>query len=201
MIEVEIKVQVTDEQKEKLLCGATLLSDEVFIDTYYDSDDYSLTTKGFWLRKRNDVFELKAPATESGGFNMHKNIPMHEFTNQDDIAQRLNLPGTYTTSFLGAIIEAGCNPLYQFTNTRSSYKKNKFTIDFDQADFGDLIYNLCEIETFVESKDQSQAALDELYAFAGQFGISTAKAEGKLGYYIKCRNPEHYQALKQASEN
>lgn len=200
MIEVEIKVHVTEQQKERLLDGATFISEEFFTDIYYDSDDFALTTKGMWLRKRDESFELKTPATLSGGFNLKKNIPMHEFTDQDDIAQRLMLDECYKTSFEEALAMAGYKQLYKFTNTRRSYKKNNFTIDFDTADFGDLIYSLCEIETIVEHKDQAQAALNELYAFVGQFGISSAKAEGKLGYYIRCMRPAHSRALEEASE-
>ena len=200
MIEVEIKVHVTDEQKAKLLYGATFISEKVFTDAYYDSDDFSLTSKGMWLRMRGDQFELKTPATQSGGFNMHKNIPMLELTNQNDIAQALHLNESYKSNFDSALAQAGYKQLYRFTNTRQKYSKNNIIIDFDHADFGDLTYNLCELETIVEHKDQSQAALENLYAFVQTFGISTNRAEGKLGYYIKRKNPAHYQAIKQASE-
>lgn len=200
MIEVEIKVQVTDEQKKLLIHGATFISEEFFIDTYYDSQDFSLTTKGIWLRKRNELFELKTPATHTGGFNINKNIPMHEYTNQDDIAHILNLHECYKTSFEKAITISGYKQLYTFKNTRQSYKKNNIVIDFDYADFGDLTYNLCELETTVEHKYQTQIALHKLYAFIKEFGISSEKAEGKLGYYIKRKNQAHYQALKNAGE-
>jgi thiamine-triphosphatase len=200
MIEVEIKVLVTNDQKQKLLQDAIFISEETLTDIYYDTDDFRLTTKGIWLRKRNEQFELKTPATQTGGFNINKNIPMHEFTNQDDIAKILNLNEHYKSSFLEAITQAGYKQLYKFTSTRQTYKKNKFLIDFDHTDFGDLTYDLCEIETTIEHKDQSQIALDELYIFAKEYNISLNKAEGKLGYYIKRKNPAHYYALEKASE-
>jgi len=200
VIEVEIKIQVTDEQRARLLVDATFIAEEVYTDIYYDSDDFALTTKGFWLRKRNEIFELKMPATESGGFNLNKNIPMFEVTNLDDIAQKLELDDCYKTSFIDALSNAGYKQLYKFKNTRQSYKKDGFNIDFDRADFGDLVYELCEIETMVESKEQTQNALDSLYAFIASYGISSQKAEGKLWYYIKRKNPAHCLALERVSE-
>ncbi len=200
MIEVEIKVHVTEEQKEKLLSGATLVAEKTFTDIYYDSSDFSLTTKGMWLRQRDKLFELKTPATKTGGFNINKNIPMNEFTDPDSIAKLLSLHECYKNSFTSALKKSGYEQLYKFTNTRQTHKKDNFIIDFDHADFGDLTYNLCEIETTVKNKNQTQEALDNLYTFIKQFGISSQKAEGKLGYYIKRKNPRHYQALKQAGE-
>ena len=86
MIEVEIKVCITDAQKTELIKGAEFISEESLVDEYYDSVDFSLTTNGYWLRRRNGEFELKLPATKSGGFNLNKNIPMHEIYDKKIIA-------------------------------------------------------------------------------------------------------------------
>lgn len=199
MIEVEIKVHVTDEQISRLTADAQFIKQDFFVDTYYDSADFKLTTNGFWLRKRNEQFELKFPATKNGSFHIAKNIPMHEISDEQEIMQMLGL-GKHG-SLPDALETHGYIPLYRFENTRQVYKKDGFTIDLDRADFGDLVYCLCEIETMVESQDQSQEALEKLYAFINRYGISSERAEGKLGYYIRLKNPAHYQAVISSSKH
>jgi adenylate cyclase class IV len=193
MIEVEIKVHVTDEQACRLIAGAKLVSCVSFVDTYYDSADFKLTTNGLWLRQRDQQFELKIPATKDGSFHIHKNIPMHEITDEKEIMHILGLP--QTDSLPVALANAGYSALYRFTNIRRAYIKDGFTIDFDRADFGDLVYCLCEVEIVVESSDQTEQALATLYEFIAKFGISPERVEGKLGYYMRTKNPTHYNAI------
>jgi thiamine-triphosphatase len=183
MIEVEIKVQVTDEQKKKLLEGATFISEKKFVDEYYDAFNFSLTINGYWLRKRDNQFEIKLPATADGSFNIKKNIPMQEITTESEIMQALKLQPAVSLDY--ALTQAGYSCLYRFSNLRKAYKKDGFIIDFDTADFGDLVYQTCEIETMVDSREQVTQAYERLYAFAATYGISPERVEGKIGYYIK----------------
>ncbi|MBD3272930.1 CYTH domain-containing protein [Candidatus Dependentiae bacterium] len=199
MIEVEIKVSITDEQKDALVDGAKFISQKFFTDEYFDSHDYKLTKNGLWLRKRNDKFELKLPATKSGNFNINKNIPMYETTDKYEISDILNLDKK--VSFIQALELAGIKSFVKFDNIRTTYLKDNLKIDFDEADFGDFKYNLCEIEVEVESKKQTEHALNKLYKFVSQFGISTERAEGKIGYYIRVRRPAHYFAVKNSKKN
>jgi adenylate cyclase class IV len=94
-----------------------------------------------------------------------------------------------------ALAGAGYTVLYRFANTRQAYIKDGFTIDFDRADYEGLVYCLCEVEMLVESVEQTEQALNLLYAFVKQYGISTDRAEGKLGYFMRVTNPIHYQAV------
>lgn len=193
MIEVEIKVRVTDEQAKALIEGAHFVSRKILKNEIYDAADYRLTTNGFWLRCRNGNFELKFPATKDGSFHIDAATPMHEVTDELEIRLILKLP---IEGLMPDILQsAGYAVLYRFANTRQTYQKDGLTIDFDQADFGDLVYSVCEIETLVETEDQTDQALEKLYAFARQHCISTERAEGKLGYYIRVKNPAHYHAL------
>ena len=61
MIEVEKNFAVTEKDKACLIEDAVLLYKKVFTDVYYDSSDYALTGKDFWLRTREGKFELKVP--------------------------------------------------------------------------------------------------------------------------------------------
>lgn len=193
MIEVEIKVQLTDEQMQKLLEDAIFISNGTIYDEYYDSADYSLTSKGYWLRTRDGKFILKTPATSDNLFNIDKNLPFHEIEDARLVAQALNLP--VDQPLLQVVQAAGYRPFYKVKTTRQKYKKDGITIDIDHADYGDMTYNLCEFEIMVEDQNQAQPALDKLYAFATKHGVSTKRAEGKLFYYIKRKNPEHYKAI------
>lgn len=193
MIEVEIKVHVTEDQARKLTENARPVGKHSFVDAYYDSVDFKLTTNGLWLRQRDQQFELKMPATHDGSFHIGKNIPMQEIPDEEEIRRILGL--AMQGSLHDALENAGFIVLYRFSNTRETYQKDGFTIDFDRADFGDLTYCLCEIETIVEAADQAELALEQLYSFIRRYGISTERAEGKLGHYIRVKNPEHYRAL------
>jgi len=199
MIEVEIKVHVNDEQTAALIAGAQFISQKELITEIYDSADYRLTTKGFWLRRRNGIFELKYPATKDDSFHFGKNNPMHEITDEHEIRQiiglRMNCP------FEDALADAGYTVLYRFTNARKTYKKDGFTIDFDRADFGDLVYCVCEVEKLVDSADQTEQVLESLYAFVKQHGISTERAEGKLEYYMRIKHPAHYNEIANSFKN
>lgn len=193
MIEVEIKVKVTEEQSRMLVEGARLAGQIAFVDAYYDSADFKLTTNGLWLRQRDQCFELKVPATKDGTFHIGKNIPMHEITDEKRIRSILGL--NEQGSLAEALQHAGYAILYRFENTRQTYEKEGFIIDFDRADFGGLTYSICEVEVLVESQDLAAPAFERLYAFAKQYGISTERAEGKLMYFMRMKNPAHYHAV------
>jgi len=199
MIEVEIKVHVTDEQARALIADAQFKSEKVLAIEYYDSPDYRLTTKAFWLRRRNGSFEFKYPATPDGSFDFGKNVPMHEVTDEQEIRRILHLQPTGTLP--EAIAAAGYAVLYRFTNTRKTYVKDGFTIDFDRADFGDLVYCVCEVEKLVDSADQTEQAFESLYAFVKQYGISTERAESELGHYLRLKHPAHYQAIAKSRKH
>jgi hypothetical protein len=63
-LEVEKKFAYSNETFE--ICQSLALSQKKkkILDVYYDSPSFSLTTKDYWLRKRNNSFELKQPKTE-----------------------------------------------------------------------------------------------------------------------------------------
>lgn len=193
MIEVEIKFKLFEEQKKQLLAEATFVSEDLIHDVYYDSSNYELTTKDFWLRKRNGNFMLKTPATQTDN---RKIFSMHELTEESLIRQTLNLSSELTLE--QAIENAGFKPLYKITNTRIKYTKDGIIIDIDHADYGDFTYDLCELETIVDHQEQIEKASLKLQNFATNHGIKIEPAEGKLIHLIKLTNPEHYAILQAA---
>ena len=59
MIEVEKKFQLSGEQQERLLEGATFLKEKIQTDTYFDTLDYKYSRNHTWLRERDGSYELK----------------------------------------------------------------------------------------------------------------------------------------------
>ncbi len=193
MIEVEIKCHLSEQQKEKLLQDATFLSEETFVDTYFDTKDYRLSTNDIWLRTRNTSFVLKMPAALCGNFSIQKNTPKHEIEDEAIIRTKLNLSASGT--LYQALAQAHIIPKYTFINQRQKYQKNSFIIDLDHAHFGTFSYTLCEIEKTAQTPEEIHEILEQLHKFAQQHGIMIKPTEGKLIHYIKVTNQEHYQAL------
>ncbi len=196
MIEVEIKCKPTLEQKTALLQDATFVSEEHLIDVYYDSADYALSTKDFWLRTRNDKFVLKIPASTCPLLALQSNTPKHELEDEQIIRQTLQLSDQGTLE--QAAILAGYNPLYTLAKNRKKYTKEGFIIDIDHATFEDLIFDLLEIETMVETPEEIRLATQKLVAFAQRHGIVLSQVPGNLIALIQAVNPEHFEILELA---
>ncbi|MBN3291241.1 THTPA triphosphatase, partial [Polypterus senegalus] len=61
-LEVEKKFVFNADTEENLRkLGAAFLGEQLFKDRYFDTEDFSLTLKDVWLRRRGDNFELKCP--------------------------------------------------------------------------------------------------------------------------------------------
>src|SRR3989338_5319540 len=121
MIEVEKKFLLNEVQKKRLLKGAELLQKKTFTDIYFDTKDRSLILKDFWLRRRDDIFELKTPHHKD---KEHFVDQYQEIRDEKEIRQHLKLP--LKKDLLSDLQEAGYTPLCTCTTTRESYKKDTF---------------------------------------------------------------------------
>jgi|WetSurMetagenome_2_1015567.scaffolds.fasta_scaffold41676_3 predicted adenylyl cyclase CyaB len=200
MIEVEIKCLLTTEQEQRLIQDAINISHEIQTDVYYDTSDYTLSLKDFWLRRRNGTFQLKMPIYDT----QHQNIiSRQEIADEQIIKQHLTLPTN--TSLQQALADAGIKPLYTLRKDRTKYTKDGFIIDVDKIAFPDFILNRCEIEVMVENKQQIAAAQKRIHDFALGHGLTDIINEASLDRdtlagYIRYLNPEHYELLKKAWE-
>ncbi len=59
MIEIEKKFQLQLGDEERLLAGAFFQKEVVIQDVYWDTPEFAMTGKDWWLRKRDGVWELK----------------------------------------------------------------------------------------------------------------------------------------------
>lgn len=77
-LEIEKKFVCTDDIHKTIQSFATNQTVINMVDTYYDTNNYELSCKDMWLRKRNKVFELKWPhnfGTKSEAFSTDMVVP------------------------------------------------------------------------------------------------------------------------------
>jgi len=190
MIEIEKKFVIDGNKKSQLISGAKFLYKKVFTDTYYDTSNFSLTTKDMWLRARDNNFELKIPVSTSdkGFINQYK-----ELSSESEIKGYLNLRGSNS---LGKILaDNKYNPFCTLTTTRGRYKKGVFIIDIDTVTADNFNYSIAEVELMVKKERDIEKGLKQIAEFMTQNDISEFSIRGKVLEYLWQKIPNHYNAL------
>lgn len=190
MIEVEKKFIISEQYKKQLARDAEFLSERVFTDIYYDTENFLLTSQDKWLRSREGVFELK--------LSLHNRVgrladQYDELEDEQKIRQVLNLPPN--KNLADDLIKAGYFPFCTCKTTRRKYKKEPFIIDLDIVDFQDFTYNIGEIELMVRDKSEIEDAIEKIMNFAKDQNLTVVPVRGKIIEYLKRAKPNHYQAL------
>ena len=185
MIEVEKKIQPTEEQKEKLLGGAVLISQKKVLDNYYDTLDFELTKKNVYLRNRDGSWELKRYLDSSKRTGIAE-----EITDEKEI---LSILGVSNFKNVDDFNEKKLKLLASIITERIKYKKDGFVIDHDKTDF-DL--ELFEIELIVEKESQIIEAENKILEYISKFGILESKLDIKPVEYLKKVRPEIYKSIK-----
>jgi predicted adenylyl cyclase CyaB len=193
MIEVEKKFIVEEKDLCKIKQMAVFVKKKSFTDTYFDTDDYRLTLKNIWLRKRDLRFELKVGIKEK-----RASIDQYlEIDNEEEIASRLSIP--HTPSLSQSLHASGYFPFCTFSTTRETYRLNDLTIDLDTADFGDMTYRVMECEQMVEHLEDIPLAEKKIQLFLQEHNIqSTKPALGKIAVYLEKNRKDHYRVLVNA---
>jgi len=193
MIEVEKKFKLTSKKLEAIKKRATFVSKKTFTDIYYDDENFSLTKKDIWLRKRGVIFELKYPFAQK---IQGKIINIYdEIIDQKKIANKIKLHD-YSDNFSSTLRKNNYRPCCKIKTTRRKYSLDGFTIDIDEMDF---VYSLCEIEKMAPSKKEVVKIANQIFAFAKSFGLETKKSiRGKVLEYLWRNNRKHYRALERA---
>lgn len=192
-IEIEKKFLLSDEEIARVVEGAEDLGERLQRDTYFDTANYSLTTKDWWLRKRNDDFELKITMNVD---HQQSETRYREISDEAEIRRELNLPETGTMDEV--LQKQHILPFGSWTTSRHAYSKDGFTIDVDRVDFGTFQHAVVEIELIVLDESLAQDAADRIHAFAAKFGIQPVRIPGKVTTYLKRECPAHYAALMEA---
>ena len=166
--------------------GAEFINEKKFIDTYWDTPNYTLTTTDFWLRSRGGRFELKVPMLGGG----KRVVDQYEELDSDNqISQKLKLPEGVLEEELK---KANYKPFATITTIRKKYKKDGFIIDIDELDFG---YNIVEVELMVNDKNEIDNAIEKILSFANSHNLEVGQVRGKIVEYLRRNNSKHYKAL------
>lgn len=189
MIEVEKNFKLKAGDKERLVAGAMLLEKKTFTDVYYDSNEYELTGKDFWLRSRNGRFELKVPLN-TGHILNRVTDRYRELETDKEIGKVLGL--TDADDLAKAIFKKGYLPFATITTARERYQKGDFHLDFDDMDFG---FSAFEIELMVKTTQDIAAAKRRILEFASGYGLVAVSA-GKVIEYLRRFKPKHLAFLK-----
>ena len=191
MIEVEKNFDLKAGDKERLIAGVALVQKKTFTDVYYDTPDYSLTSKDFWLRMRDGRFELKVPLNR-GSIGKRMTDQYRELETDAEIANEL---GIAVRGDLGKTLSTlGYKPFARIVTTRESYQKGDFHLDFDEVDFG---FSAFEVELMVKRAEDISAAEKRIMDLAREHHLTVTEGAtyGKVIEYIKRNNPRHYAFL------
>jgi adenylate cyclase class IV len=190
MIEVEKKFILNEQDKKRLIQDAQFLNELIFSDIYYDTEDFSLTSRDRWLRSRDGRFELKLPLHDGADRLADQ---YDELEDEQKIRAALNLP--VLGKFVDNLSQAGYSPFCVCKTTRRKYKKDPFIIDLDAVDFRDFTYHIGEIELMVNDASEIEGAIGKIIAFAKEQNLAIVPVRGKVIEYLKRVKPDHYQAL------
>lgn len=186
MIEIEKKFILSDDDIRRLTEGAVFISEKYIKDTYFDTQQYALTTRDTWLRQRDECWELKVPLrTDLGYHDQYQELQLDA-----EITAALGLP--VGASLAQTVLAAGYQPFAELRTLRREYRHGDFTIDLDVVDYG---YQLGEIELLVEQESQMAQAVARIAEFAQRLGLSQVPVRGKLIEYLRRFKPKHYQCL------
>ncbi|XP_026793733.3 thiamine-triphosphatase [Pangasianodon hypophthalmus] len=222
-VEVERKFVCDSHILEKLKdIGAVCMGQYEFKDQYFDSADFTLTLKNFWLRKREGSWELKRPP--SSHLNAEKRAQdvctnYREITDLLQIrAELMAIVGIHTehtsdssqteqakdvhAEFEKWLQDLKLECFAEFTTVRCSYTledegdNRRVRIDLDQADFG---YCVGEIEVLVSEGVEMTSALHSIEKTAQKLGLGgEQKTRGKMEVYLQKFRPDHYAELLKA---
>ncbi|XP_076868439.1 thiamine-triphosphatase [Brachyhypopomus gauderio] len=223
-VEVERKFVCDPDIQGKLKkLGAVCIGQYQFKDQYFDTQDFTLTLRDFWLRKREDNWELKCPAfshtkPEQRAEALCTNY--REVTNLLQIRSEVmgiteNCRGTGEDVLDSSQMkqlnsdskeETWLNDLKlrcfaEFTTTRCSYvlgdegEESRVRVDLDQADFG---YCVGEIEVLVSEGGNMQSALQRIEMTAEKLGLDGEKVQGKMHVFLQRYRPDHFAQLVRA---
>jgi predicted adenylyl cyclase CyaB len=189
-IEIEKKVKLDSTHIQTITRRAILLREIHIHDVYFDTSDYQYTLQNMWLRQRDQSFELKVGVKKHNGCVDH----YEEITEERRILRYLGVDSDI--SIPEALSLKHLSPFCSFHTYRKTYRLGELNIDIDEADFGDLHYQVAEIEMMVSDTSKIPEAEQKIFHFIQELGIDTsATIHAKLSYYLYHKRLKHYQAL------
>eukprot|EP01080_Neovahlkampfia_damariscottae_P002935 gene2935-4774_t len=185
-IEVEGKFLFTKNDLDKFTRLFQVVSTENIKDTYYDTKDYFMTKNDFWLRQREEYFELKFRVGSTENRNI---LSYKEITDLNDIEHHLNHLFEKQKR-LKDYLEV-FEPFATIETSRMKFKFKEFNIDLDSTNFGS---NFGEIEILVEEEKEIEEAKKKIEHFMKEHNLKRDKI-GKVLSYILKRNQKQKKIL------
>ncbi len=147
--------------------------------TYYDTENYSLTATNRWLQQSNDRFVLKVPLTTISDIPS-VNSRYFELRDDDEIRKTLKVADEYG-DMQRDLFDAGFSAYCVAKIVRRTFIREGVVIDVYNATYqgSDYAYSIASV---------SQAE-PELNTMIGGVSIRVAAA------YLKQETPEHYGVL------
>lgn len=193
MIEVEKTYALTPDNETRLTQSATYLKTVTLEDVYYDSDNFRLTGRDWWLRSRNGKFELKIAHGDQQPIRERQHDQYRELETDGEIKTALQLPARQPLAL--ALVAAGLKPFARIVTTRRKYQSGDLHIDLDEMDFG---YACVDIERLVARPEEVGPATASIVAFARRLGLTTDQVAGKVIEFLRRKRANHYQVLVEA---
>uniref|UniRef100_X2B3E8 CYTH domain-containing protein n=1 Tax=Capitella teleta TaxID=283909 RepID=X2B3E8_CAPTE len=151
-MEVEARFRIPKGVEERIgSLGGELRRELTFVDCYYDTQNWALTLRDFWIRRRDSTWQLKYPPPLG---RTGENWPIEQYAETEDEAEICQLVGEvlkagcaedHDVQYL--MTRTGCGVFAEYTTIRKSYKFTKeenISVDLDVTNFG---YEVGEIET------------------------------------------------------
>uniref|UniRef100_A0A4W4E7D3 Thiamine-triphosphatase n=3 Tax=Electrophorus electricus TaxID=8005 RepID=A0A4W4E7D3_ELEEL len=219
-VEVERKFVCDSDIQGKLKkIGAVCIGQCQFKDQYFDLEDFTLTLRDFWLRKREGHWELKCPASSLTEPEQRAEAMCTNYREVMDLAHIKaeimgiieNCPGAVEdildSSQMNQLNSDSKEEMWlkelklqcfaEYTTTRCSYvlddgEEGRVRVDLDQADFG---YCVGEIEVLVSEGGNMQSAMQRIEMTAEKLGLAGEKIQGKMHVFLQRYRPDHYAQL------
>ena len=195
MFEVEQKFNLTADERVHLLTDAKLKYIKSITDRYYDTFDYKLTLRDYWLRERDGKFELKIP------IDMTAESIVDQYREIEDESGICDALGFSSANSLSECLKSNHYlPFCTCITNRESYLKDEFTIVLDHVTYADcdLTFDACEIELLVAKVEDMPSASKRIAEFATAQGLKTEYLHGKVMEYLYHQCPEHFESLVKA---
>lgn len=190
--EIEMKFIVPDDYAGVLeSVHATLVSEILLEDIYFDTDHFDLLKRDIWLRKRGDNWELKIPlgdnsmGLKSVGFTQYR-----EVEGLENIANEIKNATNKRPDEL--------NVLVRVSATRENWKLEKFNIVIDRiVEDG---WTIGEIELMNNSSDNVIDSKNKIEDLGKKLGFKPQKF-GKVHHCLATKKPEAWKILLKLCNN
>ena len=186
--EIEMKFVVPDDYARVLeSVHATLVSEILLEDTYFDTDQFDLLKQDIWLRKRGDQWELKIPLGDNftGGLTQYREVEGLENV-EIEIKKAINTR------------PEELDVLVKVSSTRENWKLEKFNIVIDRlVEDG---WTIGEIELMNNSSDNVVDSKNKIEALGKKLGFKP-QTFGKVRHCLATQKPEAWKILLNLSDN